>query len=162
MDPVRALDALQQALAYTHQHRLPLLEANIARHAAGLEAVHGELDHALVLFDTAIDSLYRSGNYGDLIPTLAYLVVFFDRTDRFEVAAIVYGTSTRHGTRNRIHNRGAVLDHLRAVLGETLFDESVATGAAMESADAVHYARQQIQLARQELGSPPATQQVGQ
>ena len=45
-----------------------------------------------------------------------------------------------------------VLARLRTVLGETLFDERVATGAAMEFADAIGYARHQIQLARRELG----------
>ena len=43
------------------------------------------------------------------------------------------------------------VDHLRAVLGETAFDQCVAAGAAMEPADAVAYARDQIQAARRQI-----------
>jgi hypothetical protein len=43
-----------------------------------------------------------------------------------------------------------LIEHLREGLGEAAFDECVATGAAMETADAVGYARQQIQRARAE------------
>ena len=48
-------------------------------------------------------------------------------------------------------NESRVLDHLLSVLGETVFDDLVAAGAAMEPGDAVRYARQQIELVRAEL-----------
>jgi hypothetical protein len=44
------------------------------------------------------------------------------------------------------------LDHLRDRLGQAGFDARVATGKAMEPANAVRYARDQIQLARREAG----------
>jgi hypothetical protein len=36
------------------------------------------------------------------------------------------------------------VEHLRLALGETEFDQSVATGSTMEPAEAAHYAREQI------------------
>jgi hypothetical protein len=152
-DPARAMDSLREGLDYAQVHRVAIMEANIARHAAAVEAVHGELDRALELFDAAIDSLHRSGNHGDLVPTLAYLAVFFDRIERPEVAATVYGASTRHSALHRAPHRRALLDHLRAVLGETAFDHCVTAGAAMEPGDAVRYARSHIQLARHQLNN---------
>lgn len=144
-DPTRARMALREALDYAQDHRLPMLEANIARHAASLEAAHGQLDDALVLFDTALDSFDRSGNHGDLSTTLAYLTVCFDRIGRPEIAATLCGTSTTSTKRH------AVQDRLRGSLGQHAFDECFAAGAAMQPADAVAYARHHIDITRSEL-----------
>jgi hypothetical protein len=103
------------------------------------------------LFDTAIDSLHRAGNIVLLALTLASLAAFFARVDQPDVAAIVYGTSTYSTNLNLVTRLPSVLDHLRAVLSPTAFDDYVATGAAMDLADAVHYARHNIQLTRQQL-----------
>ena len=140
-DPARALDALRQGLAFAREHRVPLWEAIIAAEAAGLEAVHGELEQALALFDTTIDSFHRAGNVANLADTLANLAVFFDRIERPEIAATVYGASTHHASIVMVTDLPAVVDHLRAVLGEIAFDRCVAAGAAMEPAEAVPYAR---------------------
>ena len=156
-DPPRALTILRQGLDYTRQHRLPFWEALIARDAAPLEAVHGDLNQALALFDTTIDSLHRAGNVAHLAATLAGLAGFFDRVEQPEIAATIYGTSAHHANINIVINLPAVLDHLGAVLGDTVFGRCVATGAAMEPGDAVHYARAQIQTARRELGDAPRT-----
>ena len=96
-DPARALDAFRQGLAFAREHRMPHREGIIGREAAGLEAVYGELEQALALFDTTVDSFHRAGNIPNLADTLAYLAVFFDRFERPEIAATVYGASTRHG-----------------------------------------------------------------
>lgn len=92
-----------------------------------------------------MDSFHRAGYHATLAATFA---------DGFDLAAVatVYGTSTHQFAIGRVLNRPGVADRLRAVLGETLFDGCVATGAAMEPADAVRYARQQIQIARREIG----------
>ena len=150
-DPARALDAFRQGLAFAREHRLPHREGIIGREAAGLEAVHGEIEQALALFDTTIDSFHRAGNIPNLADTLAYLAVFFDRFERAEIAATVYGASTRHGISTMVMDLARVVDHLRSVLGQTSFDRCVATGAAMEPADAVAYARDQIQAARRQI-----------
>ena len=89
--------AFRQGLAFA-QSTDSLWETRIARDAAGLEAVHGELEQALALFDTTIDSFHRAGNVANLAATLADLAVFFDRIERPEIAATLYGASTHHGS----------------------------------------------------------------
>ncbi len=154
-NPPRALTVLRQGLDYTRQHRLPFWEVAIAREAAPLEAVHGDLDKALVLFDTTIDSFHRAGDAANLAAALATLAGLFDRVEQPEVGATIYGTSAHHASINMVINLPAVLDHLRAVLGDTVFDACVATGAAMEPPDAVQYARHHIQLTRHQPGDTP-------
>ena len=113
--------------------------------------MYGELEHALALFDTTVDSFHRAGNIPNLAATLAYLAVFFDRYERPEIAATVYGASTRHGISTMTMDLPRVVNHLCSVLGQSSFDRCVAAGAAMEPADAVAYARDQIQAARRQI-----------
>ena len=154
-DPARALRAFREGLAYAEEHRIPFWEASIARDSAGLEAVHGELEHALSLLDTAIDSSHRAGNVGLLFGALAALAMFFDRFDRPEIAATVYGAAANHTAIHAvIIDLHTAVDHLRSVLGESAFDQCVATGAAMTLVDAITYARHQIQLARPNRTQP--------
>jgi predicted ATPase/class 3 adenylate cyclase len=146
-EPGRALGALREGLAYAGEHRLLLWEPLLAREAAGLEAVHGGREEALSLFDAAIESLHRAGNIPNLAFTLASLAVFFDRIDRPEAAATTYGASTKQAGIDDVVNLHGALEHLRSVLGAA-FGDCADTGAAMGLADAVRYARREIQLAR--------------
>jgi predicted ATPase/class 3 adenylate cyclase len=145
-EPHRALTALREGLAFSRQHRVLYFESRISRDAARLEAVYGQFDEALTLFDTAIDSFHRAGDQATLATSLVYLAVLLDRMERPEVAAVIYGASTHHVSASATHEH-AVGD-LRTRLGESRFDEHAAMGAAMEPAEAVGYARHQIQLAR--------------
>jgi hypothetical protein len=92
--------------------------------------------------------------------TLANLAVCFDRLDRPDVAATLYGAGRHHtpaGNRalsQYVVELPAVVDHLRAVLGDATFDQCAATGAAMDLADTVGYARHHIELARRQAGNP--------
>jgi len=153
--PVPALAALREGLDYAERHRLPFWEANLAQDAARLEAVHGELDDALALFSTAINSFHRAGNVAFLAATFASLAVFFDRSERREIAATVYGASTRQPSIGLVPHLRDVVSCLRSELGETAFDRCVASGAAMEIAESVLYAQEQIQRAKDELASSP-------
>jgi hypothetical protein len=74
---------------------------------------------------------------------------------RPEIAATIYGVSVRIGSGNRAHELAGLLADLRSRLGRTGFDDCAAIGAAMETGDGVRYVRQQIQLARQQLGVAP-------
>jgi predicted ATPase len=151
-DPARALDALRQALAVSQDHRVVHWETIVAREAAALEAVHGDLDKAFALFEAAIDSLHRSGNHGlELSVALADLAVLFDRLERPEIAATFYGAGRQHGDIGWVTDLPDVVNHCHIVLGEAGFEERVAAGAAMEFADAVAYARDQIQAARRQI-----------
>jgi hypothetical protein len=150
-DPGRALTMLNEGLAYTHEQHMPMWRAVIARETAEVEALCGHLDQALGLFDEAIDSFQRSGSNARLAATIAYLAVFFDRLDRPELAATIYGSSSRHPGIALVADLLAAVDHMRTALGEASFDKCVARGTAMEQADAVGNARLQIQLALRQL-----------
>jgi hypothetical protein len=87
--------------------------------------------------------------------TLAYLGVCFDRFDRPDVAAPLYGASTtHHAIIHIVIGLPATVDHLRSVLGDAAFGQCAAAGAAMDLAEAVEYARHQIQLARRQAANP--------
>ena len=153
VDPTRALNAVREGLACAREHRVTLFETVFATEEAGLEAVLGDVEHALLLFDGAIDSLYRAGNVGNLANTIARLAVICDRIEQPEVAATLYGACTHHTSTVLVNNLPAAVDHLRAVLGDNEFDRCVNTGAAMELAQVVLYARTEIEHARLELGN---------
>ena len=153
-DPDRALRLFRDGLVHARQHRLPIIETTIAPDAAALEAVHGDAGQALALTDTALDIVYRAGNVNVLTWTIAYLSVCFDRLDRPDAAATLYGATTNHPTDLGVLGFPGAVHHLRSVLGDTTFDQCAATGAAMDLADAVAYARHQIQLARRQAAKP--------
>jgi hypothetical protein len=131
-----------------------LYEANIAQEAALLETLHGDPGQALALFDTALDSLHRTGNAVTLALVFANLAVCFDRFDQPDVAATIYGASTFQAASQYVVELPGVVDHLRAVLGDTAFDNCAATGAAMDAANAVAYARHHIELTRRQAANP--------
>ena len=154
-DPTRALTAWREGLEYARTHRIPVFEAIIASEMAGLEAVRGDPERALDLFDFALDSFLQAGNVVHIVAMFAGLAVLFDRADRPDVAATLYGATTRQpaAVTDGADHLPAAVDHLRAVLGETLFDRCAATGAGMDLGDAVAYARHNIHTARAELNT---------
>ena len=108
----------------------------------------------MALLDTTIDSFHSAGNLASVGTTLAILAVWFERFERPDVAATLYGASTYHPGSQYYVNLPAMVDHLRAVLGDAGFDQCAATGAAMDLADAVGYARHHIELARCQVANP--------
>jgi hypothetical protein len=153
-DPARALRFFRDGMVYAQEHRQLLFEAAIAQTSTGLEALHGDLGHALARFDAAPDSLQRIGNVASLGGSLAYLAACFERIDRPDVAATLYGASTNQTLGQYAVNLPAVVDHLRAALGDAAFDQCAATGANMDRGDAVGYARHLIELARRQTANP--------
>ena len=147
-DPQRALTVLRQVLVYCREHRLNATEGQIAHIAAGLEASHGDADTALELFDLAIDGFHRAGDQGNLGPALGSLAVHFDRVEQPELAARIYGAGTHSLSITLVPGLQEAVQHLKTVLGHSVFDQYVAAGAAMQTGDAVAYAREQIRLAR--------------
>jgi predicted ATPase len=127
-DPSRALDALREGLGSAREHRIAFWESRIGREAAGLEAAHGNLGQGLDLIDTTLDLFYQAGDSASLGATLANLAKLFDRFERFEIAATVYGSATLHASTVMVVGLVGVVDHLRTVLGRDQFDECVATG----------------------------------
>jgi hypothetical protein len=80
--------------------------------------------------------------------------VCFDRFDRADVAATLYGASTNPNQAHQIIGLPAAVDHLHSVLGDAAFGQCAAIGADMDPADAVEYARHQIQPARRQAANP--------
>lgn len=156
-DPGRALSVLTEAIAYAREHRLIIWVTILEHLAATFEATHGDLDGGLELFDRVIDSFHQAGNLSSLPYALLDLVVVFDRMQRPEMAASPYGAATRDDGGIRPPDLPGAVEHLRTALGAPRFDERVAAGAAMEMADAVRYARAQIQVVRSELAVSSAT-----
>jgi predicted ATPase/class 3 adenylate cyclase len=155
VDPARALHLLREGLTYAKEHRLLLMEAANAIHLAGLEALHGDLGQALALIDTALDSFHAAGNPASGVAgAQAILAVCFDRLDQRDVAATLYGASTHEASSQYLIDVPAVVGHLRATLGDAAFDQYAATGANMDLADAVGYARHHIELARRQAAEP--------
>ena len=126
----------------------------MGRGGCSTREVHGDLETALALFDTTIDSQFRAGNVAHLAGTVATLAVLFDRLDRAETAATMYGTSAHKVTIAVVTGLPTVIKQLRHKLGDTVFDHCVATGAAMDPGEAVRYVRAQIQTARHHLPAP--------
>ena len=153
-DPGLAMDTMDEVLDYTREHRLLFFEANALREIAALEAVLGDPEQALELFDTAVASYHRAGNHGSVATTLAQVAVLFSRIDRPEIAATIYGTSTRHGI-SMIANLPEVVEHLETVLGADDFERRAATGAAMEFDEAMEFVRGEIAVARRQLTGQP-------
>jgi hypothetical protein len=158
-DPERGLGAMRRALAAAREQGIGFFEALFARDLASVEAACGDRDEACRLFDIAIETFYRAGNGGSLALTLGYLTMFLDDIDRPSVAATIYGASTRYAAISTLTKLPTTVEHLRLVLGETECTRCVASGADMEPADAVRYARQQIEmLSRQpNAASEPAS-----
>ena len=103
-----------------------------------------------MLFDEALDAARRAGSHTQVGLGLANLAFVFRDLGRPEIAATIYGSSTRYASIAVVLSLPELIEQLRDRLGAATFDDCVATGAAMEMTDAIRHARQQIQTARDE------------
>lgn len=147
-DPARALGVLREAVDYTREHRMTFWEAVITREAASIEGLHGDPATALELFERAITSQHRAMNVAHIAAALASLAVLVARLGEPETAATIYGSTTPHGSANRVKGLGRACANIEAALGPQRFEECVARGAAMATAEAVHHALEQIRTLR--------------
>jgi predicted ATPase/class 3 adenylate cyclase len=150
-EPGRALSAFREGLVVAKEHRFRLLENVLIREAASVETLCGDREAGLDLFDVALDAFHRADNQLSLALTFGGLAVVFDRLSQPEAAATIYGAGTRALVSLSMPNLAETLEHLGIVLNQAVFDRCVATGRAMETAEAVAYARQQVGLARDAL-----------
>ena len=155
-DPDRALDTMRVGLAYSREHQLPYWKAVFASGAAGLEADHGDLDRALDLFATCLDSFHQAGDTANVASTFRKLAAFFERTGQPEVAATIYGTTTRHPKTNEVVRFAALVDRLDRTLDAETLEACVQHGASMNLAEAVQYAHHHIETSRQHPRAAPA------
>jgi hypothetical protein len=140
--------ACRDALAFCRALRNVHGDAYDAYEAAAIEASHCDPQPALELLDFSIDTCHRAGDRSDLAAALASPAVTFDNLLRPDAAATIYGASG-HSEGIVVVGLFAAVERLRSTLGQEVFDDCVAYGAAMEAGDAVAYVRQQIRLARQ-------------
>jgi predicted ATPase len=150
-EPERAQSAFREGLTVSKEHRFRLLENVFTREAASFETLFGDREAGLDLFDAALDGFNRAGNQLSLALTFGALAVVFDRFSQPEVAATIYGAGTRALANLSMPNLAQTIENLGVVLNSSVFDRCVATGRAMEAADAAAYARQEIRLARDPL-----------
>jgi predicted ATPase/class 3 adenylate cyclase len=151
-DPALAMDTMRDALEYDREQRLGFFEVNLIRDMAGLQQAAGEPEQALELLDTAVALFHRAGNHASIATTLALVAVLFSRLEHAEIAATIYGMSTRQGI-SMVAHLPEVLDQLRAALGRERFDTRVAAGSAMSFDDAMKYVSREIASARHQLAS---------
>jgi hypothetical protein len=115
---------------------------------AGLEVAHGHLHDALDLLESAITDLHDAGDSSSLRSALASLAVCLDRLGQYDAAATIAGSTATSLVMTVAPALAAATAHLGEVLGDQRFDELAAWGAALEPADLVRYALEQIEHAR--------------
>jgi predicted ATPase/class 3 adenylate cyclase len=149
VDPFRAKAAMERGLAVARAGEVRSWVNRISSALAGLEATIGDPRKALGLFGAAIDGLYDAGNITTLLGQgLGGLAVALDRLGHHDAAATLIGFT---GQRPNVRGFAEAEVHLRSVLGDETFERLSREGAALELADAVRYAHEQIRLAREEL-----------
>jgi len=151
-DPGRAREALSQALAICQESGNRFYETNVAVILSGLEAECGDPLAAFDYFTIAIRNFDDSGNAAMIRSPLAVLATFFDRLERYEPAATLAGFAVNRLT-PLFTQIGAVMAHLREVLGDQTYESLARKGEAMTTAEMVAYAYDQIDQARTELSA---------
>jgi predicted ATPase len=155
-DPDKASGAFREALELAHRNHIPFFEPVVAAELGRLEVVSGDVDGGLTLLEEAFDATQRAGSHSHVGLALANLAFVFRDLGRAEIAATIYGSSTRYESIASVLSLPDLIEHLRDGLGGPIFDDCITIGAAMELADAVRYARQQIRTERDKRASPKA------
>jgi predicted ATPase len=153
-DPPRAIAAHRRAVALAREAKNRLYEVTWSRELAGLEAAHGDPVTALDTIGEVIDAFHQIGDLANLAVTFGYLVLLFDRIDQPTAASTVLGAATRDPAAmamvTELANTNAALQQL---LGDVPYHDSVNTGAAMNTIQAVQFAHAEIHRIQHELGT---------
>ncbi len=161
-DSRRALAAWDEGVTFVREQRVHFFEGFLARDAARLHTSEGEPEAALVLFGDAIASFHRAGNVPQLVITLASVPALFERIQRFEAAATLFGAMSRHESGFRhVPELADLEDRLLPRLGAGRTGELLAEGAAFDLDAATHYAQRQIDAARRDPRSQVPQQRPG-
>jgi DNA-binding CsgD family transcriptional regulator len=151
-EPQRALETWDEAVAYLEEHDVRFFEGFVARDAALLHTLDGQLEAALALFAASIEAFLRVGAVAQLVITLASVPALFERLDRPAAAGTLLGAmSEQPGSLHHVPSLADVGRRLRQALGDEQPDRWAATGATMELPDAAAYALHQIEIARNAL-----------
>ena len=103
----------------------------------------------------AIGNFHDSGNTYMIRTPLGFLAAFFDRLGRYEPAATIAGfvVASPLASLAVMAQFGTATARLRNVLGEATYESFARQGEAMNTAEIVAYAYDQIDRARAELNA---------
>jgi predicted ATPase/DNA-binding CsgD family transcriptional regulator len=153
-DPQRALEAWDAGVAHIGEHDIRFFEGFMARDAALLHTSDGQLETALTLFDSSIETFLRAGAVSQLIITLASLPALFERLGRPAVAGTLLGAMAREpASFHHVPTLSDLGERLRDALGEEQAERLAATGAGLDLSEAASYAVHQIDVARRALAA---------
>jgi predicted ATPase/DNA-binding CsgD family transcriptional regulator len=150
-DPARALTAWDEGVEFLRAHRVDFFEGFIARDAARLHAAQGEIETAVPLFLTAIQSFQQSGNVAQLTITVASVPEVLEQFGALVPAATLHAAITREPA--SVQHVPALADlaiRLDEQLGQNEQLESRARGCALDLNDAAAYACEQLAALRPE------------
>ena len=153
-DPQRALETWDEGVTHIGEHDIRFFAGFMARDAALLHTSDGQLETALTLFDSAIETFLRAGAVSQLIITLASLPALFERLGRPAVAGTLLGAMAREpASFHHVPTLADLGERLRDALGEEQAERVAATGAGMDLPEAAAYAVHQIDVARRALAA---------
>jgi hypothetical protein len=150
-DPAGAYQALRLGVKIARDTGNRLLESYSTTNLSRLAAKHGDSTQMLDFIATAIRSYLDAGNYFLLPQPMAVLAHYFDRIERYEVAATLSGFATTTFAATYLPETEIAISHLREVLGEKTYGSLAERGAAMTNTAMAKYALEQIDLARAKL-----------
>ena len=128
-------------------------EGFLARDAARLHTSDGEPEAAVLLFSEAINVFHRAGNVPQLVITIASVPALFEKLERFEPAATLFGaTSQQPSSSHHVPELADVERRLTTALGRARLAELIELGAAFDLDRAALYARDQWRS----LGASPS------
>jgi predicted ATPase/DNA-binding CsgD family transcriptional regulator len=157
-EPSRALAAWDQGVAVVSEHRVDFFAGYLARDAARVHAVDGDVEVALDLFAKAIDAFRQVGNVAQLIITVALVPQVFELLGLPEAAATLTVALMREpASTAHVPELADVRHRLETVLGDEAFARCAERGSDLDLGAAATYARDQIEIARADLAGANAT-----
>jgi predicted ATPase/class 3 adenylate cyclase len=152
-NPVRARDALRDALLIAQDSDNRYIESHAANVLGRLEARHGEPLVALDYLTLAIRNYHDSGNISVIQIPLGSLAALLHRLGCHESAATIAGFASGPLTEAWIPELSMAIADLRDVLGDPALEALAREGKAMTTAAMALYAYDQIDVARAELNA---------
>lgn len=157
-----SLDLLEESARVAATHGSPYLEALAQIMIAALLGRGSEPGRAFETLLGLLEPLEAAGNWLNSRYALGILVLCLERDRRHEPAALISAQVqvAMAGATDR-ERLDAALARSRGALGEVVFEQLVARGAAMPFWELVHYAQEQIGVALAELGDEAVVPGIG-
>lgn len=151
-DPPRALNALRRGLRAAQESGNRANESILAMTLGNVELSHGDPMAALDCITLAIHNYHEAGNVGVIRVPVANLATLLDRLEDYESAARIAGFAIVSPiVGSTIPEIGAVISHLREILGDENYESLAREGEAMTTAAMTTYVYEEIEKARQRL-----------